>query len=92
MLLFQRKDYVESFKLTRITDKVVFLHLFCFVAPLVSSSIFGSTPTVCVKYCGLHNQNINMIALFACLVGWLNYLLVEFFLNKAQSLKTCLGM
>jgi len=29
------------------------------------------------KDCGLHNQNIDMIILFACLVGWLNSSAVE---------------
>jgi len=46
--------------------------------------------TVCVKDCGLHNKNIVMIYLFACLVGWLNSSTVEKKI-KAQSLKTCLG-
>jgi hypothetical protein len=35
--------------------------------------------TVCFKDCGLHNRNIDMIFLFACLVGWLNSSPVEFF-------------
>ncbi len=28
---------------------------------------------MCVKDCGLHNQNIDIIILFACLVGWYDY-------------------
>ncbi len=37
---------------------------------------------------GLHNQNIDMIILFACLVGWLDSSLVEIEKRiKAQSLK-----
>jgi len=30
----------------------------------------GVVYNVCIKDCGLHNQNINMI--FACLIGWLD--------------------
>jgi len=33
--------------------------------------------TTCVKDCGLHNENIDMIILFACLVGWHDSLPVE---------------
>jgi len=29
-------------------------------------------PTVYIKDCGLHNQNFDLIILFACLFGWLN--------------------
>jgi len=32
---------------------------------------------VCAKDCGLHNQNIDFIILFACLVGWLDSSPVE---------------
>jgi hypothetical protein len=47
--------------------------------------------TVCVKDCGLDNQNIDMIILYSCLVGWLDSLPVEIQIKiKAQSLKTCL--
>jgi len=28
--------------------------------------------TMCVKDCGLHNRNIDMIILFACLAAWLD--------------------
>ncbi len=33
--------------------------------------------TMCVKDCGFHNQNIDVIILYACLVGWLKYSPVE---------------
>ncbi len=33
--------------------------------------------TICVNNCALHNQNIDMIILFACLFGWLDSLLLE---------------
>ncbi len=42
--------------------------------PLLDS---GVNPTACVKDCGFHNKDIDMIILFACLVGWLNSLLLE---------------
>jgi len=47
---------------------------------------------MCVKDCGLHNQNIDNIIMFACYVGWLDSSLVELKKIKAQSLKTCLGL
>jgi len=42
--------------------------------------------TMCVKDCGLHNQNINMVIIIAFLVGWLNSIRVEIQKkNKARS-------
>ncbi len=32
---------------------------------------------MCVKDCGLYNENIDMIILFACLVAWLDSSSVE---------------
>ncbi len=32
---------------------------------------FAQFDTMCVKDCGHHNQTIDKIILFACLVGWL---------------------
>jgi len=42
--------------------------LFCCI-DLIFNVLFH---TVCVKDCGLHYQNIDMIILFSCLVGWFN--------------------
>jgi len=46
---------------------------------------------MCVKDCGLHNQNLNMIILLACLVGWLDSSPVEIQkkISVAQSLAHC---
>ncbi len=47
-----------------------------------------------VKECGLHNQNIDMIILFACFVGWFDSSFLEIWIwIKAQSLilGLCLG-
>ncbi len=44
---------------------------------------------MCVKDCGLHNFNIDIIILFAYLIGWLNFSPEKI---KAQPLKNCLGL
>jgi len=40
---------------------------------------------MCANDCGLHNQNIDKIILFAYLFGWLYYSSVEIKQNKAQT-------
>jgi hypothetical protein len=47
---------------------------------------------VCVKDCGLHNQNIDMIILFACLVARLNSSPVEIKKNEGKIFKNLLGL
>ncbi len=42
-----------------------------------------------VKDCGLHNQKMDVIIIFACLVGWLDSSPVEI---KKLSLKKLLGL
>ncbi len=49
--------------------------------------IFNTT-VLCVKDCGLHNQNINPVISFACLVVYLDYSPVEIKKIKVQFLKT----
>jgi len=49
-----------------------------------------SKHTLCVKDCGLHNQNINVIILFACLVGWLESSPIE--KNQDTVFKKLLGL
>ncbi len=44
-----------------------------------------------VKDCGLYDQNIDMLILFTCLVGWLDSSPVEIQKNMAQYFKFCLG-
>jgi hypothetical protein len=47
----------------------------CLIHPICTS--LKKLSTVCVEDCGLHNQNIDMIILFACLVDWLDSSPVE---------------
>jgi len=58
----------------------------CFAKPYEASRV-GNKYTLCVKDCGLHNQSIYMIILFACLFGWLDSSRGEISKIKAQSLK-----
>jgi len=44
---------------------------------MIAQTLTCPNNTVCVKDCGFHNQNIDMIILFACFVGWHNSSPVE---------------
>jgi len=56
---------------------------------LTPGQIFLRQTTVCFKDCGLYIKNIDMMILFACLVGWLHSSPVEIKKKiKAQSLKS----
>jgi len=64
-----------------------------FAHMVIWATILGTQCTVCAKDYGLHDQNIDMIILFACLVGWLESSLVEIKnKNKEQSLRKLLGL
>jgi len=47
---------------------------------------------MCVKDCGLHNKNIDMIILLACLVGWIDSSPVEIQKNLGTLFKNLLGL
>jgi hypothetical protein len=47
---------------------------------------------MCVKDCGLHNKNIDMKILLACLVGWIDSSPVEIQKNLGTIFKNLLGL